>query len=187
MQFEMPIEINRKLSQMIITQQQQLSAAIPPRIKSQWAALPARDRSALKILIAVLVLALFYLFLWQPVIEKVKAKQQWQTSQEERIERAQLAAYDRLNRFGMIDPMPVDLWLKMELPQYRLSLILHKASNNPKQPSQLQLRYSDARQAQAFLVLFSRFSQLSQVQVDQSKRTIALDYRLNADYAELIQ
>lgn len=180
-------DIGRSLTRIISGTVQAVSARLPDGLKSGWNNLPARDRSALKILLAVLVLTLLYLLIWQPVMQQVEERRNWQQKQTERLERAQLAAYNRLNQFGMIDLLPVDLWLKQELPAYRLSLIQHKAGAKPTLPGQLQIRYSDSRKAHQFLMAMSRFASLSQINIDQSRRTISLIYRPDPDYADLTQ
>ncbi len=179
--------IGRKFSQRIREFLSAVAAGLPDGLKSGWNNLPARDRSALKLLAAVLFFVLLYLLIWQPVMQQVESRKSWQAQQSERLERAQLAAYNRLNQYGMIDLLPMDLWLKQELPAYRLSLIQHKASSDTgsQKPGELQLRYSDSRKAHAFLVAMSHFAKLEQVNVDQTQRTIALNYRLDSNYADL--
>ncbi|WP_417594651.1 type II secretion system protein GspM [Oceanospirillum sp.] len=164
-----------------------ISAYLPGSVKSGWNKLPERDRSALKLLFAVLLLTLLYLLVWQPVMQKVEQRKSWQQKQSVRLEQAQLAAYNRLNQFGMIDLLPLDIWLKQALPGYRLSLIQHKAGADSKQSGQLQFRYSDSRNAQHFLIAMSRFAELSQIKVDQPRRTITLRYRADPRYVNMVQ
>lgn len=182
--------IGRKFSQGISGFLSAVAARLPDGLKSGWNNLPVRDRNALKLLSGVLFLVLLYLTIWQPVMQKVEERRDWQAKQSERLERAQLAAYNRLNQFGMIDLLPMDLWLKQELPVHRLSLIQHKAAGSgaqSKQTGQLQIRYSDSRKAHEFLVAMSRFAKLSQIDVDQSRRTISFNYLPDPDYVDLTQ
>ena len=163
------------------------SAYLPDSVKSGWSQLPERDRSALRLLSATLLLTLLYLLIWQPVMQKVEQRKIWREKQEARLEQAQLAAYNRLNQFGMIDLLPLDIWLKQTLPSYRLSLIQHKAGADLKQPGLLQFRYSDSRKAQQFLIAMARFTELSQIRVDQPRRTITLGYRADPRYVNMVQ
>ncbi|OOV87631.1 type II secretion system protein GspM [Oceanospirillum linum] len=164
-----------------------ISAYLPGSVKSGWNKLSERDRSALKLLFAALLLTLLYLLVWQPVMQKVEQRKSWQQKQALRLEQAQLAAYNRLNQFGMIDLIPLDTWLKQVLPDYRLSLVQHKAGADPKQPGLLQFRYSDSRKAQHFLIAMSRFTELSQIRVDQPRRRITLRYRPDPQYVNMVQ
>ena len=177
--------IGRRLSQGIGEFLSTVAARLPEGLRSGWNNLSTRDRGALKLLTGVLVLTLGYLLVWQPIMQMVEDRHRWQIKQSERLERAQLSAYNRLNQFGMIDLMPMDLWFKQEFPLHRLSLIQHKASTDPKQPGQLRLRYSDSRKAHEFLIMMSRLAKLDRINIDQSSRTITLDYRPDPDYADL--
>lgn len=181
--------LQQNLKQQLAGRLNRLTAAaearIPASLRSRWSGLPPRDQRALKCLAGVLLLALLYLLIWQPVMQQVDSKRQWQQQQSERIEQAQLAAYDRLNRFGTADLVPVSLWLEDTLPAHQLSLVQHRDAEAGT-AGQLTFRYSDARQAWQFLVAMSRFNQLSEIRVDQNRRVIALRYQLAPDYVELL-
>lgn len=183
----MLLKLNSNLKLSMRRLSQQLAALVPQTFRQAWQQLPPRDRQALRLLVWVLFLTLLYLLIWQPVKSKIAERQAWETRQHERFERAQLAAYQRLNQFGMMDLLPLDLWLKQELPAYRLSLIRHQPGKTPDQSGQLSIRYTDARQAQQFLVALSGFCRLSAIQVDQTARTISLTYQPDPDYADLVR
>ena len=164
-----------------------LAQRLPEPLRQQWLQLPARDKRALAALALILGLTLGYLLVWQPVLQHKEVRTNWQQNQSLRLERAQLAAYDRLNRFGMVDLLPLDLWLQQELPAYRMSLVSHQPGADATAPGQLQLRYSDSRRAQAFLQALSRLATLDAIRVDQNTRMIRLNYRPDAEYAERVR
>lgn len=151
---------------------------IPAGARQWWQQQSERDQKAVKLLSVFLVLVLFYILVWQPVVSAVQSRDNKQLRLESRSENVYLRKYDLMNQYGTTDVLPLAEWLKQGSKAHGIRIV----SQNKARAGQILLTvaYSQQQKVSAFLQRFSLYADLVDVKVNQSRRELIIRYREKA-------
>ncbi|MBB1485856.1 type II secretion system protein GspM [Oceanospirillum sediminis] len=151
---------------------------IPAGVRQWWQQQSERDQKAVMLLSLFLVLVMFYVLIWQPVVSSVQSRDNKQLRLESRSENVYLRKYDLMNQYGTTDVLPLAEWLKQRSKEYGIRV----ASQNKDRAGQILLTvtYSQQQKVSAFLQRFSLYADLVDVNVNQSRRELIIRYREKA-------
>ncbi len=148
---------------------------VPAGVRLWWSQQSSRDQLAVKVLTLFLVLAGGFKLVWLPVHEQIALQEAKENRQQQRLEKAQLRNYERINQFGAIAAESFPDWIKSQLKTYRISVVSHQHQDGKK--STLIFRYADQRKASDFMQQIARRAKILNHQVQQANRQIQMTYQ----------